>query len=94
MPNGSWVMVMLGGGHTEPLSQNRIFLTRNNDGEQTWTAIQPVNLGFKKANPNTAFVPSELMVYRSLCTMFVATHDGTFAQWKEWMTHSRDSGRT
>jgi Neuraminidase (sialidase) len=26
--------------------------------------------------------------------MFVATHDGTFADWKEWMTQSDDSGRT
>ncbi len=94
MPDGSWVMVMLGGGHTEPLPQNRIFLTRSSDEGQTWTAMQPVDLGLKKANPNTALVPSELMVYRSRCTMFVATHDGTFAQWKEWMTHSRDSGRT
>jgi len=88
-----WVMVRVGGGHTEPLPQNRIFLTRSSDEGRAWTAMQPVDLGLK-ANPNTALVPSELMGYRSLCTMFVATHDGTFAQWKEWMTHSRDSGRT
>jgi len=86
-------MVRVGGGHTEPLPQNRIFLTRSSDEGRAWTAMQPVDLGLK-ANPNTALVPSELMGYRSLCTMFVATHDGTFAQWKEWMTHSRDSGRT
>lgn len=94
MPDGSWVMVMLGGGHTEPLPQNRILLARSTDKGKTWSAMQPIDLSVKKANPATALVPSELMVYKGRCTMFVATHDGTFADWKEWMTHSQDSGHT
>jgi hypothetical protein len=94
MPDGSWVMVMLGGGDTEPLPQNRIFLTRSMDQGQTWSELQPIDLGIKLTSPSTALVPSELMVHSGRCTMFVATHDGTFADWKEWMTHSEDSGRT
>ncbi|MEX2579580.1 MAG: exo-alpha-sialidase [Verrucomicrobiales bacterium] len=94
MPDGSWVMIMLGGGNTEPLPQNRVFLTRSHDEGETWSPLQPIDLGIKSENPDTALVPSELMVHDGLATIFVATHDGTFADWKEWMTHSADSGRT
>jgi len=87
-------MIMLGGGHTEPLPQNRMFLTRSANAGKTWSRMQAIDLGIKKNNPTTALVPSELMIYKGRCTMFIATHDGTFADWKEWMTHSDDSGRT
>lgn len=94
MPDGSWVMIMLGGGDKEPLLENRIFITRSLDKGETWTSMQPIDLGIKKNDPNTALVPSELMVFDNRCTMFVATHDGTFADWKEWLTFSDDSGHT
>jgi len=94
MPDGSWVMIMLGGGDTEPMPQNRVFITRSHDEGMTWAPMEPIDLGVKAKNPNAALVPSELMVHGDRCTMFVATHDGTFANWKEWMTHSDDSGRT
>jgi predicted neuraminidase len=94
MPDGSWVMIMLGGGHTEPLPENRVFLTRSHDQGATWSSLEPLDLGIKSKNASTALVPSELMVRGGRCTMFVATHDGTFDDWKEWMTHSDDSGRT
>ena len=94
MPDGSWVMVMLGGGDTEPLPANRIFLTRSLDEGKTWSPLQPIDLGIKSKHPDTALIPSELMMHGNRCTMFVATHDGTFAKWKEWMTHSDDSCRT
>jgi hypothetical protein len=94
MPDGSWVMVMLGGGHTEPLPQNRIFTTRSTDQGASWTPMEPVDLGIKRENPSTALVPSELMVHKGRCTLFVATHDGTFGDWRAWLTHSDDSCRT
>ena len=94
MPDGSWVMVMLGGGNTEPLPANRVFITRSHDEGKTWSPLTPVDLGIKSQNSTTALVPSELMVHGDRCTMFVATHDGTFRDWKEWMTFSDDSCRT
>ncbi len=94
MPDGSWVTVMLGGGHTEPLPANRVFISRSQDQGKTWTPMQPIDLGVKAKDPAAALVPSELMVHGDRCTLFVATHDGTFAGWKEWMTHSDDSCRT
>ena len=94
MPDGSWVMIMLGGGDTEPLPQNRVFLTRSHNEGITWSPLEPIDLGIKSRNPDTALVPSELMIHGGRATLFVATHDGTFADWKEWMTHSDDSGRS
>lgn len=94
MPDGTWVMIMLGGGDTEPLPQNRVFITRSMDEGQTWGPMEPIDLGIRMSGPITALVPSELMVHNGRCTLFVATHDGTFADWKEWMTSSDDSCRT
>lgn len=94
MPDGSWVMVMLGGGHTEPLPQNRIFLTRSTDQGRTWSPVAPLDLHVPRQGPVTALVPSELMVHNGRCTLFVATHDGTFGHWQEWLTHSDDACRT
>lgn len=94
MPDGSWVMVMLGGGDTEPLPQNRVFLSRSHDEGATWSPVEPIDLGVKAKNPGTALVPTEMMVHGGGCTLFVATHDGTFGDWKEWMTRSGDSGRS
>lgn len=94
MPDGSWVLLMLGGGDTEPLPANRVFLSRSEDQGKTWSSMEAVDLGVRVRDPNAALVPTELMVLGQRCTMFVATHDGTFANWKEWMTHSDDSGRS
>ncbi|MFM7738694.1 MAG: sialidase family protein, partial [Planctomycetota bacterium] len=94
LPDGSWVMVMLGGGDTEPRPENHVLLTRSHDKGKTWSAMQPLDFGFPREGDTIAMVPSELMVHAGRCTLFVATHDGTFAGWKEWMSHSEDSCRT
>lgn len=39
MPDESWVMIMLGGGHTEPLPQNRLLLSRSTDEGKTWPSF-------------------------------------------------------
>ncbi len=94
VPDGSWVMVMLGGGDREPLPANRIFITRSQDQGKTWSAMRPIDLGIKTGRPNRALVPTELMVQAGRCTLFLATHDGRFGDWKTWMCHSDDSCRT
>ena len=94
MPDGSWVMVMLGGGDFEPLPANQIFLTRSRDEGKTWGPLQPLDLGFSRQGDSSALCPSELMIHGSTCTLFVSTHDGTVAAWKQWLVVSEDSGRT
>ncbi|MSU49326.1 MAG: exo-alpha-sialidase [Opitutus sp.] len=94
VPDGSWVMVMLGGGDTEPRPQNGIFLTRSRDQGRTWSAMEPLNFGFKREGPTAAMVPSELMVLGRRCTLFFTTHDGLFGGWRSWIARSDDSCRT
>lgn len=94
MPDGSWVMVMLGGGDTEPQPENGIFLSRSMDRGQTWERVQRQDFGFKHEGDTIAQVPSELMVRGQRCTLFFSTHDGIFGGWKSWMVRSEDSCRT
>ncbi len=94
MPDGSWVTIMLGGGDKEPLPENRIWISRSTDQGQHWSAMTPVDLGFKNQDPNTALVPTELMVHNGICTLFFATHDGHFGNWKCWFSTSTDSCRS
>ncbi|MEQ8787791.1 MAG: exo-alpha-sialidase [Pirellulaceae bacterium] len=94
MPDGSWVMVMLGGGDREPLPANRIFLTRSTDRGKTWSEMAPIDFGVKAKDPSAALVPSELTVLDGRCTLWLATHDGKFGDWKTWRTTSTDSCRT
>jgi hypothetical protein len=94
LPDGSWVMVMLGGGDTEPRPENHVLLTRSHDKGRTWGPMEPLDFGFPREDDTIAMVPSELMVLPDRCTLFFATHDGTFAGWKEWLTHSTDGCRT
>ena len=94
LPDGSWVMVMLGGGDTEPLPENHVLLTRSRDRGKTWSPMQPLDFGFPREGDTIAMVPSELMVLPDRCTLCFATHDGTFAGWKEWLVHSADGCRT
>lgn len=94
MPDHSWVMLMLGGGDTEPQPENGIFITRSTDRGQTWSSMQRLDFGFKHEGNTMANVPSELMVHGQTCTLFFTTHDGIFAGWKSWMVHSTDSCRT
>ncbi len=96
MADGSWVMVMLGGGDHEPRPENHVFITRSLDQGANWSPLVPLDLGFPRHGDTIALVPSELMVYKGTCTLFVATRDGTFAAgaWKEWMVTSTDSCRT
>ncbi len=94
MPDGSWVMIMLGGGDKEPDPRNQVLLTRSRDEGRTWEPLRPLDFGFPRSGDTAAMVPSELMVRADRCTLFFATHDGKFGGWKEWTSVSRDSCRT
>jgi hypothetical protein len=74
LPDGSWVMAMLGGGDTEPLPENHVLLTRSHDKGKTWSPMQPLDFGFPREGDTIAMVPSELMVRAGRCTLFFATH--------------------
>jgi len=94
MPDGSWVMVMLGGGDREPHPRNGVFITRSHDEGETWSKMQRIDFGFPYKGDTKAKVPTELMVHDGRCTLMFATHDGKFGGWKTWMASSDDSCRT
>lgn len=94
MPDGSWVHVMLGGGDKEPDPRNAVFLSRSVDEGKSWTSSTEIDFGFPREGDTIALVPTELMVHEGRCTLFFATHDGTFAGWKEWLAVSDDSCRS
>lgn len=91
MPDGSWVHVMLGGGDKEPDPRNGVFLQRSHDEGETWTKPERIDFGFPREGDTIALVPTELMVHAGRCTLFFATHDGTFGGWKTWYAESEDS---
>ncbi|MCB1077877.1 MAG: exo-alpha-sialidase, partial [Verrucomicrobiae bacterium] len=94
MPDGSWVHVMLGGGDKEPDPRNGVFLQRSQDEGRTWSRPERLDFGFPKEGDTVALVPTELMVYEGRCTLFFATHDGSFGGWKTWQAVSGDSCAT
>src|SRR5690606_23749164 len=48
MPDGAWVMIMLGGGDKEPDPRNQVFLTRSHDEGKDWGPVQPLDFGFPR----------------------------------------------
>ena len=53
MPDGSWMMVMLGDCNIEPLPENRVFITRSVDQGNTWSDMEPLDLGIKSETIST-----------------------------------------
>jgi len=94
LPDGSWVLVMLGYGDTEPLPANRIGIARSNDRGKAWSAVSPIDFGVKSQDPQKALCPSELMVRPDRCTLVVSVHNGGFGDWKTYFAHSADGCRT
>ena len=94
LADGSWVLVMLGDGDTEPMPANRVFLGRSTDQGRTWSAMEPIDFGVKSKDPNKALCPCELMVLPDRCTLVVSVHNGGFGDWKTYFAHSTDGCRT
>jgi predicted neuraminidase len=94
MPDGTWVMVMLGGGDKEPLPENDLFIARSSDEGRTWSKMERIALGIKEKDPSRALVPTELVIHDGKCWLYFANHDGQFRDWTTWCVESRDSCRT
>ena len=94
LPDGSWVLVMLGDGDTEPMPANRVLIGRSTDQGKTWSPMEPIDFGVKSKDPSKALCPCELMVLPDRCTLVVSVHNGGFGDWKTYFTHSTDGCRT
>lgn len=95
LPDGSWALFLLAGGDFEPSPENYTGVVRSADQGKTWTAIQPVKLGFPREGKTIGQGPTELMVHEGRCSLFFSTHSQTWGRdWKSWMIFSDDSCRT
>jgi hypothetical protein len=95
MPDGSWVLVMLAGGDTEPSPKNYTGITRSNDRGKTWTPLVPLDVGFPREGKTVGQGPTELMDYRGHVTLFFSTHSRHWSHdWRSWFIGSDDSCKT
>lgn len=91
LPDGSWSMITLGGGDTEPQSVNQIFECLSIDEGKIWSRPTPLKLAVVREKNSSALVPSEFMIRDRLCTLFFATHDGRFGNWQTWQADREGS---
>ncbi|MRR18442.1 MAG: exo-alpha-sialidase, partial [Deltaproteobacteria bacterium] len=89
MPDKSWVVAMLGGGHMEPLPENGVFLFRSRDKGMSWS--RPRRLF---SYENKTLIPTELAVIKEKCVLFLISHDGKFHDWRCLTSASEDCGET
>jgi len=95
MPDGSWVLFMLAGDDFEPSPKNFTGITRSTDQGKTWSPLQPFDVGLPREGKTVGQGPTELMIYKGRATLFFSTHSQTWGtDWKSWMIHSDDSGKT
>ena len=80
MPDGSWLLMMLGGGNQEPLPENRVYLSRSLDKGNTWSPMMELELTLPDGRKDRAMDATELMVHDGRATIFVSSHDGAFSQ--------------
>ena len=87
LPNGEWAVIFCTGGVYEPERDNHIALCRSSDQGYTWGAAEAV-LRYE----DLACLSTEAIVHGDTITAFVSTHDGRFANWRNWVIRSADSG--
>jgi predicted neuraminidase len=95
LPDGSWALFILAGGDFEPSPENYTAITRSYDQGRTWSALEPVDVGFPREGKTIGQGPTDLLVVGDRCTLFYSTHSKTWGHdWKTWMMHSYDNCRT
>jgi hypothetical protein len=94
LPDGTWVMVMRGGGDHEPAPENHVTITFSHDQGRTWSPMKPAGLPLERKGMQIAQSPSELSVLRDRVVLYFSTHDGHRGGWKSWFSESTDGCRT
>jgi hypothetical protein len=94
LPDGTWVMVMRGGGDHEPAPENHVTITFSHDQGKTWTPMAPAGLPLERKGMQIAQSPSELSVLPDRVVLYFSTHDGHRGGWKSWYSVSTDGCRS
>jgi hypothetical protein len=95
LPDGSWVLFFLAGGDTEPSPLNYTAVSRSTDEGRTWSKAEPFDTTFPREGKTIGQGPTELLIHGRRATLFFATHSHHWRKdWRSWLMHSNDSGRT
>jgi hypothetical protein len=95
LPDGRIALYFLAGGKTEPSPDNYIGVIHSNDNGDTWSTLEPVNIGFPRSGNTIGQGPTEVLVVDNRITMFFATHAKHWnTSWRSWTAVSEDNGKT
>ncbi len=95
LPDGSWILLILAGGDTEPSPLNYTGVTRSRDRGKTWTPLERFDVGFPREGKTIGQGPTELMIREDRATLFFSTHSKHWANdWRSWFLTSDDSFQT
>ena len=95
LPDGRIALYFLAGGKTEPSPENYIGVIFSSDGGDTWSKLEPVNIGFPREGNTIGQGPTEWFIVGNRITMFFATHAKHWdTSWRSWTTTSDDNGKT
>jgi predicted neuraminidase len=89
MPDGSWAIIFMTGGNSEPERENHIAICRSTDNGETWSAPKTL-LQFE----DRGCLLSEVMVHQNTITIFGHSHLGFFEDWQCFTLTSTDNGHT
>jgi len=88
LPDGTWMVLLMTGGVTEPEIANHIVLCRSDDQGETWSVPETV-----LALPDRACTFSEVYWDGSGWVIMAATHRGYFDDWQNWVVRGDALGR-
>ncbi len=95
LPDGSWILFILAGGDTEPSPLNYTGVTRSIDMGETWSPLEPFDVGFPREGKTIGQGPTELMILGQRSTLFFSTHSKHWANdWRSWYLTSDNSFKT
>lgn len=95
LPDGSWALLFLAGGDTEPSPKNYTAISRSTDQGKTWSPAKAFDVGFPREGNTIGQGPTEVLVIGQRTYLYFSTHGKHWnTQWRSWVMHSDDSGKT
>ncbi len=95
LPDGSWALMILAGGDTEPSPLNYTGITFSKDHGKSWTPLETVNVGLPREGTTIGQCVTELIIKDGRCTALLSTHSKHWANdWRSWFIHSDDNCKT
>jgi predicted neuraminidase len=89
LPDGTWIVLFMTGGQTEPAPENHVMLCRSLDQGVVWSTPESV-----LRLPDRACTMTEVLVADGAITVHVQIHRGNWEDWRNCTVTSHDGGRS